>query len=177
MELTPMEIRQKQFTPEFRGISKREAEEFLQLVSEGQEDLIRENNEIKDKVQKLKHELDEHREREKVLRETLVAAQKMAEDMKSNAGREANLILSNAEAEGERIVDDFKKKRELVVSEIHELKRQKIQFETTLRNSLEMHLKLLDALKDEEEELKEIHNHPKDPPTQEEQTAGDETST
>jgi len=154
MELTPMEIRQKQFTSDFRGLNKREVEEFLTLVSGTQEDLIRQNNDLKDDVQRLKHELEEHREREKVLRETLVAAQKMAEDMKSNAGREATLILSNAEAEGERLIDQFKKQREIIVSEIHELKRQKVQFETALRNSIEMHLHLLDALKDEEKELR-----------------------
>ncbi len=154
MELTPMEIRQKQFTSDFRGLNKREVEEFLVLVAGTQEDLIRQNNEYKDEVQRLKHELEEHREREKVLRETLVAAQKMAEDMKFNAGREATLILSNAEAEGERLIDQFKKQREIIVSEIHELKRQKVQFETALRNSLEMHLHLLDALKDEEKEMR-----------------------
>jgi len=44
MELTPMEIRQKQFTSDFRGLNKREVEEFLVLVAGTQEDLIRQNN-------------------------------------------------------------------------------------------------------------------------------------
>lgn len=150
MKLTPLEIKQKKFRNAFRGWHIAEVEEFLQLVSEEMEELVRDSNELKAKMQGLEEQLDIFRSREKTLKETLVIAQKMASDVKVLAEREARSVLSGAELEGERLIQEAVGRRETLVREIHDLKRQRVQFESTLRNSVEIHLKMLDALHDQE---------------------------
>jgi len=152
MKLTPLEVKQKKFQNGFRGYDVQEVEEFLLIVSEEMEELARENNELKNKVAQSDETLTEYRNREKTLKETLVTAQQMAEDVKKVAEREAKAILSSAELEGERLMYEATRRREALVSEIHDLKRQKVQFESTLRNAIEVHLKMMDALKEQEDE-------------------------
>lgn len=158
MKLTPLEIKQKHFANSFRGVERREVEDFLELVAEEMEALNRENMSLKDLIPKLEKRIESYREREKALKETLLTAQKMAEDMKKASEKEARLVLGNAELEGERLMRDAVKRREKLISDIHELKRQKVQFETTLRNVIEVHLKMLEALREHEEKEEEPDN-------------------
>ncbi len=150
MKLTPLEVKQKKFRTGFRGYDLPEVEEFLLIVSEEMEEMVRENNDLKARNQHLDESLTEYKAREATLKATLVTAQKMAEDVKILAEREAKNVLSSAEIEGERVIQDAVRRRENLVSEIHDLKRQKVQFETTLRNSIEIHLKMLEAMDDNE---------------------------
>lgn len=152
MKLTPLEIRQKRFQTTFRGYDCREVEEFLLVVSEEMEDLVREINAQRDRVHQQEKELTEFKDREKALKETLITAQKMSEEMRRLSEREARMALSNAELEGERIIHDVIRRRETLIGEIHDLKRQKVQFETTLRSAIEVHLKMLEALRERDEE-------------------------
>jgi len=161
MKLTPLEIKQKTFKNGFRGADLEELGEFLALVSEEMEELVRENNELKDNKAELEQQLEEFENRELTLKETLVTAQKMAEDVKEIAERESKAILSNAELEGEKLLRDAMRRRENLISELHDLKRQKVQFETTLRNAIEIHLKMMDAMNEQYEvpddaELKQL---------------------
>lgn len=152
MKLTPLEVKQKQFPIRVRGNDKNEVGEFLHLVAEEMEDLARENNELKTRLSLLEANIEEHRAREVALKETLVTAQKMAEEVKRMAEREAQVLLSNAELEGERVIEGALKRREGLLSEVYDLKRQKVQFETSLRHTIELHLKLLDALREYDDE-------------------------
>ncbi len=158
MKLTPLEIRQMQFPAAFRGLNREDVQNFLQLASEEMEELARENNALKERLADFEKRLDEHREREKSLKDTLLAAQKAAEDMKAVAEREARITLSKAELDGEKLVREAVKRREKLVGDIHDLRRQRVQFETTLRNAVEVHLKMLDALKEHEEKLQTDDN-------------------
>ncbi len=163
MKLTPLEVKQKRFQSSFRGIDQQEVEEFLQLVSEEMEELVRDNNELKGRVSELEERLLEHRDREQTLKQTLLTAQKMSEDLKAIAEREAQALISKAEVEAERFMQDAELRRRDLISDIHDLKRQKIQFETTLRSSIEVHLKMLDALNEQERRsAQSIEQHEED---------------
>ena len=152
MKLTPLEVKQQQFGASLRGYDRHEVDDFLQAVAEEMEELTREHNGLKARARQLEERLEEFRAREKNLKETLMTAQKVADDVKNVAEREARMAISNAEMEGERIMQEILRRREKLIGEIYELKRQKVQFETTMRNAIEVHLKMLDALKEHEEE-------------------------
>ena len=77
------------------------------------------------------------------LRDTMLAAQKITEEMKANAQKEATLLISEAELKGERIVADAENRLMQLNNQIHEVRRQKLQFESNLRSALESHLKML----------------------------------
>jgi cell division initiation protein len=74
------------------------------------EDLIRENGKLKEKLARLTNQFEELRQREQTLKETMMTAQKVTEDMKTAARKEAELILSEAELKAEQMIEGAHRK-------------------------------------------------------------------
>jgi len=138
MKITPLDIQQQQFKGKMLGgLDADDVDAFLQTVAAEMENLIRENNELKEWQSRQNRELSEMAEREKELRETMLAAQRITEDMKANAGKEASLIVSEAELKAGRIVADAERQLGEIKTRIEEVRRQKIQFEMSLKALLD----------------------------------------
>src|SRR5262245_21593354 len=100
MRITPMDIRQQQFTVKmFRGSGSQEWDTFLQDLSSDYDARIKENSLLKEQLQALEERTRGLEEREKVLQETLVTTQRLVEEMKDQARREAGVILREAEVQ------------------------------------------------------------------------------
>ncbi len=144
MKITPLDIQQQQFKGKiFGGLDQEEVDAFLQAVSQEMEDLSRENTELKEQLRRNADAVAEMSAREAQLRETMLAAQKITEEMKANAQKEANLIISEAELKGEKILADAELKLAQLNSQIQDLRREKLQFETALKSLLDTHYKML----------------------------------
>lgn len=144
MNITPLDIQQQQFKGKMLGgLDPNDVDAFLQIVAAEMESLIRENSELKEQSRKTALQVDELSQREVSLRETMLAAQKITEEMKANAQREAKLLISEAELKGERIVADAENRLVQLNNQIHEIRRQKLQFEVNLKSLLDGHLKML----------------------------------
>lgn len=138
MKITPLDIQQQQFKGKMvGGLDPNDVDAFLQTVAAEMEGLIRENNELKEQLARLNREMADMSEKEKDLRETMLAAQRITEDMKANAQKEAGLIVSEAELKAERIVADAEKRLVDIKVRIEEMRRQKIQFEASLKALLD----------------------------------------
>jgi len=149
MKITPMDIQQQQFKGKmFGGLDAEEVDAYLQAVSGEMEELIRENNDLKERLGRHASQLAEMEAREVQLRETVLAAQRITEEMKANAQKEAHLLISEAELKGERIVAEAERKLMDLNNQIQELRREKVQFESGFKALLDTYYKLL-ALKDE----------------------------
>jgi len=144
VKISPLDIQQQQFKGKmFGGLDPEDVDSFLQLVASEMENLIRENSELKEQTHRLSSELEEMRKKEVDLRDTMLAAQKITEEMKANSQKEATLLISEAELKAERIVDDANKRLADLNNRIQELRRQKIQFETGLKSLLDTHYKMI----------------------------------
>jgi cell division initiation protein len=144
VKITPLDIQQQQFKGKvFGGINPDEVDSFLQAVAQEMESLNRENTLLREQVQKISSEAEVLAQREKELRDTLLAAQRITEEMKSNAQKESDLIIAEADVRAEKILADAENKLVQLKNEIQELRRQKIQFETSFRALLESHNKML----------------------------------
>jgi cell division initiation protein len=148
MKLTPLDIQQQQFRAALWGFDRKEVDAFLDLVSTGFEDLIREINSVKDELKRREAQLDEHRERERTLKETMITATRIAEDVKQGARKEAEIVISQAELQAEQIIQNAHTRLLRVMEDINELKRQKAQFEGGLRAMIGAHHKLIEAVSD-----------------------------
>jgi len=138
MKISPLDIQQQQFKGKMLGgLDPNDVDAFLQTVASEMEGLIRENNELKEQQARSNRELVTMGEKEKDLRETMLAAQRITEDMKANARKEADLIVSEAELKAERIVADADKRLVDIKVHIEEMRRQKIQFESSIRALLD----------------------------------------
>lgn len=147
MKMTPLDIRQKRFEVSLRGYSKKEVEGFLELTAGEFEEVVRENIGLKEELKRTQARLETHLEREKTLQETMVTAQRISEDVKAQARKEGELRVAEAELQGEKIVATANNRIIELKGEIAELKRQKVQFEAQLEQTIESHRKLLDTFK------------------------------
>ena len=145
MELSPLEITQREFGRKFRGLDPEEVQTFLEQVAEEMTRLLHESNDRAAQIQRLEAEVRVHQEREDSLRNTLITAQKMTEEIKGNAKREADLVLKEAELKAERLLEQAHRKLAQVQAEIAELQRQRELFASKLRGLLKTHLELLDV--------------------------------
>jgi cell division initiation protein len=144
MKISPLDIQQQQFKVKtFRGLDPEDVDAFLQTVAGEMEELIRENNQLKEAQSRHNREMVEMAEKERELRETLLSAQRVIEEMKANARKEAELIVSEAELKSERIVADAERQLGELKSRIEEVRRQKIQFEMSFKGLLESYSRQL----------------------------------
>jgi cell division initiation protein len=159
MELTPLEIQQKQFRVRFfRGLDLKEVESFLQIVAEHMSALLKDIDELRRESQDKERQLNEYREREQTLKNTLISAQKTVEQMKVNAEKEATLLVSEAEVKAERILNNAHNRLAQIHEDIAELKRQRTQFELKFRATIETYQKMLDMQKEEEAQVADLES-------------------
>ncbi|MDP6619863.1 MAG: DivIVA domain-containing protein [Nitrospinota bacterium] len=89
MKIAPIDIRQQRFSVKFRGFDPREVDTFLEMVADELEDMVRENNRLKEHQKKLEMQIQELGANEAGVKKTLLAAQTLREDISNNARKEA----------------------------------------------------------------------------------------
>lgn len=103
-ELTPLEIQKQTFARRFKGFDSDDVRAYLHVVAEEIERLLRENDRLARENSILREDLEDHANRERILKDTLLSAQKVAEDLTGNARKDAELIVKDAELLAERVV-------------------------------------------------------------------------
>jgi len=144
MRITPIDIQQQQFKTSVMGYDKAAVDHFLELVAGELERLLRQNQDLQEELARTKGGLAEMREREATVQETLLTTQKVTDELKANARREADLLLADAQLRAERLMHNAEDRRLQLLEEVQEIRRQKVAFETGLRSLLEQHLRLLE---------------------------------
>ncbi len=145
MEISPLEITQREFARKFRGLDPEEVQTFLEQIAEEMTRLVQETTDRAAQIQRLEAQVRINQEREDSLRNTLVTAQKVSEDIKASAKREADLIVKEGELNAERLLEQAHRKLAQVQAEVAELIRQRDLFTAKLRALLKTHLELLEA--------------------------------
>jgi len=152
MRITPLDIQQKQFPMKFRGFDVEEVYAFLEVVSEEMEDLLRENASLKENAYRLENQIKEYKDMETTLRETLMTAQQMVEDYKTNARKEAELLVKEADLNADTILKEAQGKVIKIHEDIVDLKGIRRHFKEEIRRLIESHLKMLEFDKEREGE-------------------------
>jgi cell division initiation protein len=131
MRYTPVELRHVKMGRALFGYRRDEANQVLQDVADSFEEVWCERGELADKLEHVEGELADLREREALLANTLVAAEKAATEAKEMARREAELIISEAHQEARSITRTALTERERLFAEARRV-------ETLLRAALGM---------------------------------------
>ncbi|MEM6531496.1 MAG: DivIVA domain-containing protein [Myxococcota bacterium] len=145
MKLTPIDIQQHQFRTAWRGLDSGEVRDFLSLVADQLGEITRENNDLRAEVKRLERHLDEHRDREETLKQAMVTAQRAIDEIREQATKEAQLVVTEAEMRAEKILHNANVRVTKLADEVNELKSQKTRVLEELRGILNVHGKLLDA--------------------------------
>ena len=152
MRITPLDIQQKQFPMKFRGFDVEEVYSFLEIIREEMEDLLRENANVKETVQRMENQIKEYSDMETTLRETLLTAQQMVEDYKTNARKEAELLVKEAELRADSMLKEAQEKVIKIHEDIVDLKGIRRHFKEELKRMVESHMKMLEFDKEREED-------------------------
>ena len=142
IDLTPLDVRNKRtdFKKALRGYDPVEVDVFLEMVAERLEAVVRENIQLRERAELLQQQVTSSSGREQAVQEALVTAQELREDIRSQAQREAELVLQEAQAEARRRLEQIERKRAIIDDSLAELERRRMRFLKTFRQLLEREL-------------------------------------
>ena len=106
--LAPHELKNKQFQKTFKGYSPQEVDEYLEFVLEKYTEAYRENNELERKLRIVVTNLDEIKDEEESIRNTLISAQKMAEKIIADANDRADIITGAIKDRCDGVIAEFR---------------------------------------------------------------------
>jgi len=155
-KLTPLDIQNKEFKRRMKGYDAADVDAFMLQVRETLETLYRDNESMEQDNRNLRDRLSDFERLEVTLRDTLTTAQKVSDSIRDNAQKEADAIVAQAEMEGERRLRSLDQRKVELIAQIHELKRERVQFETRLKSLIEVHQRLLEAFAEEEERIDKV---------------------
>jgi len=149
MSLTPVEIRHVKLGRRLGGYDRPATDVLLERIAESFEDVWRERADLRDEIERLEGELARFRELEVLLRNTLVSAERSADDLRAQAHREADVILDEARVKARKIGGGAESERERVRADIRRLKTVEAQMRAEYRAFL---VTALDRLEGDTEE-------------------------
>ena len=143
--LTPLDVRRYDFGSALRGYDKVRVDQFRDQVAEELERLSRLTADLEGKARSFHEQLRAFRERDKALNEALVSAQQLRGEIRDQADREAQLLVREARAEGDRIIDDARAEVRRMQTEVDALDRMKRSYMAQLRALMTRQLMELEA--------------------------------
>ena len=155
-KITALEIQKHEFALKRRGYDPESVRAFLLSIAEDFQELMRENAELETRVRHLEEENADHRDREKILKETLLSAQRLSEEMKNTARREADNIVRQAEIAGQQLTTEALQQSARIEKAMRDMKLQRANFRLKLKSMLDMFQQVLDFDQDEEEKSSSV---------------------
>lgn len=139
IDLTPLDVRKKKgdFRKGLRGYEVDEVDAFLDLVAERMEELVRENGALREKSNALAASVEHFRTREAAVNEALVSAQQLRKGVRAQSEREAELLIREARAEGDRLIQRAKQDVERELDLFDRLRARRDRFLRSYRAFLE----------------------------------------
>jgi cell division initiation protein len=153
MRITPLDIQQMVFKASFRGYDKEEVNRFLEELAQTIESLNRDQAVQREKIVFLEQQLAELKRTEATLSSTLLSAQSLAEDVKRNAQREADLVIKEAELKASELIRQAGVELTDTQRDLSSLQKQRLLMVERLRASLRMFERMLEV-----EEQEALHD-------------------
>lgn len=143
MRVTPIDIIKKDFRPARNGFDRTDVQHFLEDVRGTLEDLLNENQRLRELVALRDSEIAELRGEETSIKDTLLLARRLTEDLERRARREADLIIGEARLEAQKILMSTADERRVLQKEIMEMQAQKARMYAEIEAVLSAHSKML----------------------------------
>jgi cell division initiation protein len=153
MKISPMDIQRQEFARVMRGYDREEVRTYLNIVAEEVAALQRERDSLDQQVQNMQGLLDEHRQREAILKNTLLTAQRVSEEIREVARKQSENVVKEAEMQADRLLELAQTRAHEVERGILELRGQRTSLRTDIRSLVTRLTHLLDL--QEEAELED----------------------
>lgn len=171
MRIAPLDLRQQRFKTALRGFDKTEVVAFLTEAADDYEHALREIDRLRQDLSRMEALLADHREREANLRNTLMTAQRLSDEMKETAQTEAKLIVREAQGRSDLLLQKAQARLEEIERDINELRLRRRGVEGTLEGAIQSLYHALEFIREQDQQRKEgeVHLHR---PRQSDGTAG-----
>ena len=143
MRVTPLDIINKQFRSARQGLDRTEVLSFLEDIRVTLEEILNENQRLRGLVARRDEEIADLRGEESSIKDTLLLARRLTEDLERRARRESDLIIGEARLEAQKILMSTADERRELQKEIVELKSQKVRMVAEIGAVLSAHSKML----------------------------------
>src|SRR5215213_2475011 len=152
MKISPMDIQRQTFGQRFRGLDGDEVRTYLNIVAEEVATLQMERDRLDQEVQSLRSLLEEHRQRETILKNTLLTAQRMSEEIKDNARKQGETVVKEAEIQADRLIELAQNRAHEVERGILDLRAHRTSLRTDVRALITRLTRILDLQEEVEVE-------------------------
>jgi cell division initiation protein len=125
MKLTPINIKTQEFAKSLRGYDADEVKAFLEKIAAEVEDLMNENDTLKDEIEELNTSLDEYKKIEKDLQTTILNAQDSSAKSTESAKKQTGMMLKEAELKAARIIEKAKENANEIRNAIISLREER----------------------------------------------------
>jgi len=149
MRMTPLEIHTHRFGRRFQGLDAEEVAAFLRMVAEDYESVLHENESYRDRIHRLEEEVARLGAQEQLLKQTLMSAQCITEEMRQTAVKESEVLIGEAEIRAEKIIDAAHRRAHQIAESIRELKGLRSGIAQGLRAAIQTHVSLIERLETE----------------------------
>lgn len=133
MKISPMDIQRQAFSSKFKGFDPNEVRTYLNLVAEEVAGLQMERDRLDQEVQHLTMLIEEHRQRETILKNTLLTAQRVSEEIKETARKQAEVVVKESEMQADRLLELAQNRAHDVERGILDLRTHRSSLRTDVR--------------------------------------------
>ncbi len=126
MNFTPNDLQNLSFKKGMMGYNEDMVNDVLDKVIEDYSEYIRQNMELKDKVEIVNQGLQQYKSIERSLQDSLVVAQKTGEEVKKNAYDKAETIIKEAQLKAQNIIGEAQE-------EVNKIKREYMDIKNKIK--------------------------------------------
>ena len=144
-KITPIDIQHKSFKKALQGYDRTEVDQFLDEIIETLEDDAHHRAALEAEIADLKERISHFKAMEESLQNTLVLAQRTADEVKASAHKEADLIREQARLAAEREIASYNDAMSEVRREHQRTIEAAEKAKSELRTILATHLALLET--------------------------------
>lgn len=151
MRISPMDMRQQRFKSAMRGYDRTEVVAFLTEAADDYEHAMREIDRLRSDLMRMEALLADHRQRENNLRDTLMTAQRLSEELKDSAQTEAKLIVREAQGRADMLLQKAQVRLEELDHDVNELKLRRRDAEGSVEATIQALYRALEFMRDQDQ--------------------------
>jgi cell division initiation protein len=166
MRIAPLDLRQQRFKTVMRGFDKTQVVAFLTEAADDYEHALREIDRLRQDLVRVEALLNEHRDREANLRNTLLTAQRLSDEIKESAQHEAKLTVREAQGRSDLLLQKAQVRLEEVERDINEMRLRRRDVEGSLEASIQSLYHALEFIREQDRpDDKVLLHRPRQPET------------
>ena len=159
MRIAPLDLRQQRFKKALNGFDRTEVVAFLTEAADDYEHALREIDRLRQDLARSEALLREHREREATLRNTLLTAQRLSDQVKESAQNEATMIVREAQGRADLLIQKAQNRLEEIERDINELRLRRRGVEGSLETSIQTLYHALEFIREQDRPEEKVLLH------------------